>query len=153
MEFPIALAHIKAVLRARDLRGAVMFLNSLTTHRFTSLYRFDGDMLRNVVFFDRENPAQDTCYDLPVSASYCVFVRDGAHTVTIDDAHRDASVGDHPKRPHIRAYCGVPMLDEQGRLFGTICHFDFVPRAISEVNVALMEAIAPLLPGYSAAAA
>lgn len=148
-----SLRHLKAVLRAADLRGAVMFLNSLTLHRFTSLYRFDDETLRNVVFFDRDNPGQETCDDLPVMASYCVFVREAAETFTIADSRGDERLGDHPKRPHVRSYCGVPLLDERGHMFGTICHFDFVPREISAENVELMEAIAPLLPRYSAAAA
>ena len=153
MDFTHTLRHLKAVLRAGDLRGAVMFLNSLTTHRFTSLFRFDGEVLRNVVFFDRENPEQGAVEDMPVAASYCVFVRDGARTFTVPDAAGDARVDGHPKQPVFRAYCGVPLLDEQGRMFGTICHFDFAPRDISAENVALMEAIAPLLPGYCTAAA
>jgi GAF domain-containing protein len=153
MDYATALKHLKAVLRAGDLRGAVMFLNSLTTHRFTSLFRFDGETLRNVVFFDREDPARASTDDMPVSASYCVFVRDGEATFTVPDAACDPRVEGHPKQPVFRAYCGVPLLDADGRMFGTICHFDFAPRSISDENVALMEAIAPLLHGYSTAPA
>lgn len=150
MDFATALAHLKAVMRAGDLRGAVMFLNSLTGHRFTSLYRFDGEVLRSVVFFDRENPAQTSVDDMPVTASYCVFVRDGAQTFTVPDATDDPRVEGHPKQPVFRAYCGVPLVDDDGRMFGTICHFDFAPRRISDENVALMEALAPLLTRYGA---
>lgn len=153
MDYPTSLRHLKAVLRAGDLRGAVIYLNSLTRHRFTSLFRFDGGMLRNAVFFDRENPEQDHCDDLPVLASYCVFVRDRGETFRIGDSRHDERLGDHPKRAHVRSYCGVPLLDERGRMFGTLCHFDMEPREISPENVALMEAIAPLLPGYCAARA
>ncbi|WP_442945135.1 GAF domain-containing protein [Nostoc sp.] len=45
----------------------------------------------------------------------------------------------------MQSYCGVPLLDEDGKMFGTICHFDFRAIAISDANVALMEAIAPLI--------
>jgi hypothetical protein len=31
------------------------------------------------------------------------------------------------------------------QMFGTICHFDYGPRAISDDSIALMEAVAPLL--------
>lgn len=143
------LRHLRAVLRAHDLRGAVMYLNSLTRHRFTSLYRFDDAMLRNVVFFDRQNPEALSCDDLPVLASYCVFVRDGSCTFRVDDSQSDDRLGLHSKRPEVRAYCGVPLMDEDGRMFGTICHFDTVPRALEDEHVALMEALAPWLPGYA----
>lgn len=150
MDYPTALAHLKAVLRAADLRGALMFLNSLTTHRFTSLYRFDGEVLRNVVFFDRENPGQETADDIPVAASYCVFVRDGRETFTVPDAACDARVDGHPKQPVFRAYCGVPLLDAAGQMFGTICHFDFAPRPVERTTVELLEAVAPYLPPVAA---
>lgn len=153
MDHATSLRHLKALLRADDLRGAVMYLNSLTAHRFTSLFRFEDTQLRNVTFFDRENPEQASCDDLPVVASYCVFVRDSSRTFAIDDARTDERLGDHPKRSSIRSYCGVPLLDEHGRMFGTVCHFDLLSRPISLENVALLEAIAPLLPSYCPAAA
>lgn len=153
MDFAASLQHLKAVLRTGDLRGAAMYLNSLTAHRFTSIFRFDGPTLRNLALFDRQNPTQAHCPDIPVLASYCVFVRDGECTFAIDDSHADDRLGDHPKRRGIRAYVGVPLLDEDGRMYGTVCHFDTEPRAISDENVALMEALAPLLPRYRAAAA
>ena len=136
-------------MAAGDLRGALMYLNSLTRHRFSSLYRFDNEMLRNVVLFDRLNPEQPRCDDLPVLASYCVFVRDEQATFRVDDSHIDARLGSHSKRAQVRSYCGVPLLDECGSMFGSLCHFDFDPLPISAENVALMEALAPWLPGYA----
>jgi GAF domain-containing protein len=45
----------------------------------------------------------------------------------------------------VRSYCGVPLVDDDGHMFGTICHFDYGPLPISDDSVALMEAVAPLL--------
>lgn len=149
MDSQAHLRHLKAVLGAGDLRGALMYLNSLTRHRFTSLYRFDVEMLRNVALFDRRNPDQPRCDDLPVLASYCVFVRDAEATFRVDDSHADVRVADHPRRAQLRSYCGVPLLDECGSMFGSLCHFDFDPVTIDVANVALMEALAPWLPGYA----
>lgn len=151
-EFETALQRLRALMRAGDVRGALALLNARTAHRFTSLYRFDGDTLRNVWFFDCEHPERETVDDIPVLASYCVFVREREATFRVDDADADSRVAGHPKREQIRAYCGVPLLDDMGRMFGTICHFDFRPLAISDENVALMEALAPMLQRYSAGA-
>ena len=140
------LERVRSLLDAGDVRGAVILLNSLTPHRFTSLFRFDGDMLRNVVFFDRENPGQELVDDIPIAASYCVFVRDGQGTFTVPDAACDARVDGHPKQPVFRSYCGVPLISAQGRMFGTICHFDFEPRPADEKTIELLEAVAPYLP-------
>lgn len=148
-DFDNALSRLRALMREGDVRGTLALLNACTEHRFTSLYRFDGDTLRNVWFYDCEQPERETVEDIPVLASYCVFVRDTETTFRVDNADADARVANHPKREQIRAYCGVPLLDAMGRMFGTVCHFDYRPLRISDENVALMEALAPLLQRYS----
>ena len=45
----------------------------------------------------------------------------------MEDADLDGRVVDHPKRPVVKAYCGVPIPRTDGSIFGTICHFDFDP--------------------------
>lgn len=151
-ESDTALQQLRALIRDGDVRGALALLNARTEHRFTSLYRFDDDTLRNVWFHDCEHPARETIDDIPVLASYCVFVREERSTFRVHDSDTDARVADHPKREQIRAYCGVPLLDSMGRMFGTICHFDFRPMRISDENVELMEALAPMLQRYCAGA-
>ena len=139
------LLKLRAAFTKGGVRGAVTYLNSLTEHRFTSLYRFDGPTLRNITFFDRENPTVESCDDIPVEASYCVFVRDLATSFMVDDAMRDARVSNHPKKATVQSYCGVPLLDRNGKMFGSICHFDFEPRSISDRDVELLEYMARLL--------
>ena len=131
---------------SRDgVRAMLTYLNGLTGHRFTALYRFDRDHLRNVYFFDRNRPLMETCPDIPVMASYCVFVRDSNNTFVTLDSLADERVAGHPKRLEVRSYCGVPLVDDAGRAFGTICHFDALPHPISDQNLELMEAVAALL--------
>ncbi|WP_413773983.1 GAF domain-containing protein [Nostoc sp. MG11] len=76
---------------------------------------------------------------------YCVFVRSNRDTFMINDSLQDDRIHGHPKRQEVKSYCGVPLLDENGKMFGTICHFDFRSISISRANVELMEAVAPLL--------
>lgn len=143
--YRLARHRLKALVESDGLRAGVEYLNSLTGHRFTALYRFDDDTLRNRVFYDRDNPATLATDDIPVLASYCVFVRDGGGAFNTDHAALDDRVGDHPKRHVLQAYCGVPLRDDFGNVVGTICHFDFEPTPISRENLELMEAVAPLL--------
>lgn len=140
-----SLRELRAILGSQGIRAAIIFLNGLTQHRFTALYRFDKETLHNLVFFDRENPTQELTPDIPVMASYCVFVRSSRSTFTTPDSLHDDRVRDHPKRQEVQSYCGIPLLDENGKMFGTICHFDFRPIAISDATVELLEAVAPLL--------
>jgi GAF domain-containing protein len=140
-----ALRQLRVILRDQDIRAGLIFLNGLTQHRFTALYRFDKETLRNLYFFDRENPAQDSTPDIPVMASYCVFVRSRRAAFSTTDSLQDERVEGHPKRQIVQSYCGVPLRDINGEIFGTICHFDFRPLPISDENIELMEAVAPLL--------
>ncbi|MGH8030043.1 MAG: hypothetical protein ACREO3_08920, partial [Arenimonas sp.] len=104
-----ALHRLRTTFADGGLRAGVEYLNSLTGHRFTALYRFDQDTLENVVFFDRDNPEVTTAQSIPVMASYCVFVRDTNATFSTANAALDERVGDHPKRGVLQAYCGVPL--------------------------------------------
>jgi GAF domain-containing protein len=136
---------LKNALSKEGVRGAVKFVNSLSPHRFTSLYRFHIETLRNIAFFDRENPDVEKCDDIPVQASYCVFIRDHAANFLLPDAGTDDRVKDHPKRTLVQRYCGVPLLDKDGKLFGSICHFDFEPGSISDKDVELLEMMGDVL--------
>jgi GAF domain-containing protein len=140
-----AVAELKAIIRDEGIRAGLIYLNQLTEHRFSALYQFENKQLRNLYFFDREYPEIETADEIPVTASYCVFVRDTGQLFHTSDALRDERVRSHPKREQILAYCGVPVLDPVGKLFGSICHFDLQPRVIADEDVDLMEAAARLL--------
>lgn len=147
-----ALLQLRMRVIEGDVRGALALLNAEAGHRFTALYRFDDETLRNLWLYDREHPEIERCEDIPVLASYCVYVRERRAPFRVDDSGADERVSGHPKRDSIRAYCGVPLIDRSGRMFGTVCHFDLQPRTISDRSVALMQALAPLLQRYSAGA-
>jgi len=140
-----AIAELKGLLRQKGIRPALIFLNHLTEHRFSALYQFENEQLRNLYFYDRECPDVETTDEIPVTASYCVFLRDSGALFHTSDAMRDDRVRSHPKREKVQAYCGVPVVDDKGKLFGSICHFDLQPRVISDDDVDLMEAAALLL--------
>lgn len=122
-----------------------MYLNQQSSHRFSALYRFDDKMLKNLYLFDRENPAVNSMSEIPVLASYCVFVRDSGRKFCVEHAKEDTRVAGHPKRLEIQAYCGVPLLDRYGKMFGTVCHFDVDPRQTETADIELMEHLADVL--------
>lgn len=140
-----AFSRLVTVVDARGVRAGIEYLNSLTAHRFTALYRFDRETLRNLYFFDRENPALESSDAIPVVSSYCVYVRDTGSPFKTDDSRCDPRVSGHPKQLTIQAYCGVPLVDRDGRMFGTVCHFDVKPVATDPSHVELLERVADLL--------
>lgn len=139
------LSELRSILTEEGIRRALIYLNALTGHRFTALYRFDKETLSNIHFYDRQNPEQHSSADIPVEASYCVFVRNLRTKFSVTDSPNDIRVDGHPKQQHVKAYCGVPLLDASGTMFGTICHFDFEPMEITKENIHLMEAMADLI--------
>lgn len=153
MHYPPATTPAEHVQRMREIRdrdgvrAVLIYLNSLTEHRFTALLRFhDDEQLRSAYFYDRQRPELESCPEIPIPNSYCVFVRQTGDTFTTLDSLADDRVADHPKRLEVRSYCGVPLVDAAGRLLGTICHFDPRPLPLTPDDVALLEAVAPLLP-------
>lgn len=140
-----AIARFRAILDEHGLYEAMRFANRLSEHRFTAVYRFEDATLRNVLFVDRDDASVRLGTDLPVLDSYCVFVRQARDSFLTDASLRDPRVAGHPKQRSVQSYCGIPLFAEDGTLFGTVCHFDYAPRAFGEDEVAMLEAVAPLV--------
>jgi GAF domain-containing protein len=140
-----AVSRFRQLLAAEGVRAALRYLNSQSDHRFTAVFRFEGGTLRNLHLVDRDDPAVERCPDQPVLDSYCVYVRQTAETFVTEDSTNDGRVDGHPKQQTVQSYCGIPLMDEDGTLFGTICHFDYAPVPFGEEEVYLLEDVAPLL--------
>jgi GAF domain-containing protein len=138
-------ARFRDLLRADDVPSALRYLNSVGVHRFTALFRFDGGTLRNLYLIDRQDESVDRCPDLPVLDSYCVYVRDSASKFMTEHARTDSRVAGHPKQQSVQSYCGFPLLEPNGNMFGTICHFDYEPVPFDEDEQYLLETVAPSL--------
>lgn len=139
------LARLRDLIAVGDLRGALRFLNDQTPHRFTGLYVFEDPTLSNLQIIDKQDPDSESLPDVPVTATYCAFTRSTGGPLAIRDARREDRWTDHPARDEIISYCGVPLVDDQGAIFGTICHYDYGPVEISPENVELLEAVSALL--------
>jgi GAF domain-containing protein len=140
-----AVARFREILRDEGVRPSLRYLNGQGAHRFTAVFRFEGGTLRNLHMVDRDDPTVERCADQPVLESYCIYVRRTAETFVTDDSANDERVSGHPKQNVVQSYCGIPLMDEDGTLFGTICHFDFEPMRFGDDEVLLLEAVAPLL--------
>jgi hypothetical protein len=139
------LQELKSTLAGEGVRAALIYMNHRTSHRFSAIFRFDHETLRSMYFYDRQNPALESTDELPVEASYCVFIRRTGNPFGVDASLTDPRVADHPKRETVQSYTGMPLLDELGVMYGTICHFDFEPATANDLSIELMEAIGPLL--------
>jgi CheY-like chemotaxis protein len=134
----------------RGVLALLEHLNRETDYRFTSFYRFAADRLVSVWTYDREDPRVDLVPPVPVSASYCAYVRDQRGPFLVDDSVRDERVANHPGHGGVHAFCGVPVFDPDGRLLGSLCHYDSQPRQAPSTALARLAETASVLSAHFA---
>lgn len=132
-----------ALLQQQGVHAAMEYLNHRTPHRYTGLFRFDGEVLRNEALFDRNQPSVRQGLDVPMAVTYCALVGQQEAPVTILDAATDpqAQGVDTP----VISYCGVLIRDTEGQAYGTLCHYDMQRCQQRTTDVPLLEAAAQLL--------
>lgn len=146
VDYQDAVSRLKQAFAEGKVREGLKYLNSLTPHRFTGLYLFEDPAMENKYIVDKEDLDLETLPDsVPVLATYCAFTRSKGDLLVIENSLEDDRVRGHVARKEIQSYCGVPLVDKQGGVYGTICHFDHEPVDISDLSVQLLEAVAPLL--------
>jgi GAF domain-containing protein len=140
-------SEVKQCFEAGDLLAGLRCLNSHTPHRFTAMYLVSDEFCRNMFGIDKMDPSVTALPDVPGTASYCAFTRRRGKTLAFADAMEVPEFNNHPARAEVRSYCAVPLVDSEGNIFGTVCHFDYDVLPISDETVDLLERAAELL-GY-----
>lgn len=142
-----AVRQYQGVLEA-DGPAGLAFLNARVPHRYTAVYELSEGMLRNLYIFDKLGEVvPDFLEAVPLQDSFCQFVlRDGLFT-TVDTA-ADKRLDGHKYQGVMGSYHGLPLLDNHGELFGTICHFDTTRHPLSDDEFEVLRQAARLLPRY-----
>lgn len=137
-------SRILATLEKDGLHAALRLLNERTPHRFTGIYRYDGDMLRNVILFDVHNPHLRRGDDIPMQHSYCALLQDtDSGTIEFDDPRSDPPSMARSHLTPVVSYCGVLLVDAAGQPFGSLCHYDLKPCQPRTSDLAMLRALAP----------
>ncbi len=134
----------RRTLLTGGLRSALAFLNARTPHRFTAIFRFDGEMLRCVQLVDKWDPAVERCEDIPVSQAFCSVVHDSGEPLEVVDSRTDARFP-HLANGPVASYCGALIRDESGDPFGVLCHYDPQPCQSKKSDMPLLVAATPLI--------
>ncbi len=138
------LADVMSYLSNGGIHEALRYLNSRTPHRFSGIYRYDGDMLRNEHLFDRDTPSLRGGDDVAMVDAYCAIVGQREEALEFGDIHADTRIAFKPGSPVV-SYCGVLIRSADGKPFGTLCHFDVLPCQERSTDIPLLEAVAPLM--------
>ncbi|MFD2513189.1 hypothetical protein ACFSRY_04880 [Pontibacter locisalis] len=144
--FAKELQEFKDALKASGIHGALHYLNTRTPHRYTGIYKFDGENLRNLALYDRFDSTLTKGEDAPMSATYCSLVQK-QQALEITDATEDSRVKGKIITPVV-SYCGVLLRDADGKPFGTLCHFDMQRCQERISDFPLLKAAAGILYSY-----
>lgn len=136
-----------ATIKADGLWAAMRWINDRVPYRFTAIFAFDGDMLRNICLVDKQNAGITHCPKQPITDSYCVYIHRSGKRMSVEDALLDKRVDGHPKRSAYQCYYGIPLLGSDGKLLGTVCHFDTAPVRVTDDIVSVLDDLAPLIAG------
>jgi hypothetical protein len=131
------------LLQQKGAYEALEYLNHRTPHRYTGLFRFEGDLLRNELLFDRNQPRVRRGMDVPLAVTYCALVGRQEAPLNILDATIDPQA--QGVDTSVISYCGVLIRDEQGQAYGTLCHYDRQRCQERTTDLPLLEAAAQLL--------
>ena len=132
----------------RDGPAGLDFLNARVPHRFTGVYRLEDGVMHNVYLHDKQGEIiPEYLQAVPLGDSFCQFVLRDREFRTCDTA-REPMLNGHKYQGVIGAYYGVPLVNNYGDLYGTLCHFDVLNYSISDDEFAFFSKAALLLPKY-----
>jgi len=101
-------------------------------------------------------PLRGVDLGMPRELSMCGHVVANAQTLVVPDVSRDLRFAGNPalQGKGLRFYAGAPLRGPGGHVLGTLCLLDVEPRALSQSEVRLLEAMAKdLMQALQAAAA
>ena len=135
------LAAFSRALREDGLHAALLFLNARTPHRYTGVFRFDGDMLRNVALVDKWDSDLTHGADVPLAEAYCAHLHRTGEPLQVAHGPSDARVP-WMAGSAIVSYCGAVITTPGGEPWGALCHFDLSRCEAKESDMPLLVAAA-----------
>lgn len=125
-------------LASDGIRSALYAILRRSDYRFISIVRFKDGKAMSVVHVDRQDLTVQQAAEVADTATYCCYVRDRNGAFITADAMNDPRTATHPAREVVRSYCGVPILEADGTLIGTLCHYDLEPRDPAQLDLDLL---------------
>jgi GAF domain-containing protein len=74
-----------------------------------------------------------------------MYIHHSGERFSVEEASQDGRVASHPKRQSVQCYYGIPLYDANGRLLGTVCHFDSMPVRVTEEVATALDDLASLI--------
>jgi len=136
-----------AVLESEGPAG-LAYLNARVIHRYTAIYQLAQGILRNVYLHDKQGQViPEDLKEVPLEDSFCQFVLRDGFFITHNSA-KDERLNGMKFQGVLGAYYGVPLLNNQGELYGTLCHFDMPAYPLDDLEFDFLKKAGQVLPKY-----
>jgi GAF domain-containing protein len=142
------IAEFEQILLKDGVIAGLRYLNRRVEHRCTAIYRLEAMTVRNMYLYDRQGSLLPEALGVvPLGDSFCQHaIREGSFLS--DDTRADSRVDGSPFKGVVVAYHGIPLVDQSDQLFGTLCHFDFETRRLSDEEFEFLHQAARVLSAY-----
>ena len=122
---------VRHALATGGLQEAVRLLNTRVPHRYTAIHRLVIDQMASLAIHDFQG-GEVAAWQVTVDRghSFCQYALAAGCFVT-ENSTTDPRLDGHVAQGRIAAYHGVALVDDTGRAFGALCHFDLTPRFLS----------------------
>jgi len=146
MQFSVE--RFRSELQQGGLSRGLQFLNAPISHRYTAIYRLEDGFLENIDLVDKQDEVKpEFLKTVPLGDSFCQFVlRDGVFRTS--DTGAESMLDGHKYKGVLLSYTGVPIVGNDGSLYGTLCHFDALSRELPESDFQLLREAARLVPAF-----
>lgn len=139
------LNDFEEILRRQGTYAALKFLNQRVSHRFSAIYRLDKNDLEIVELIDKlDDAATAPSSRVPFLQSFCeIAIRDNG--VKTSNSALDKKLDGLPNQGVLLSYVGLPLMQQAGNLYGTLCHYDTTEQVISDDEFAFLQQATALL--------
>ena len=139
------LNDFEEILRRQGTYAALKFLNQRVSHRFSAIYRLDKNDLEIVELIDKlDDAATAPSSRVPFSQSFCeIAVREASFKTS--NSALDKRLDGLPNQGVLLSYVGLPLMQQTGSLYGTLCHYDTTEQVINDDEFAFLQQAAELL--------
>jgi hypothetical protein len=126
----VALDRIDDLARGHEYGLLLRALNADSGYRYSAYFRAAGSTLSSVWTFDRERPGVDPWpLGLDTASTPCAVLLANEKPLVVEDGEADRRILPAQRLADMRAFAGVPVLNEEDQMTGVLCHFS--PQVVS----------------------
>ena len=133
-------AELYRVLTEQGVIAVLRVLNGRAPHRYTGIYKYSPEILRNIYLVDAFDPNVTKGLDVPNEDAYCLLLRNKRKVAfgRVEDAPCPIKLASP-----VVSYCGVLLVRSNGEPFGSLCHYDVARCQEPSTQIPYLEAVAP----------